>query len=166
MMGGNGVFTNFRVLWPQSAGFLTMERTESMHNLLTPPFADVSLGERFADAGMTVLIGLVVVFSVLILLTFIFYLFGKIVGRPKGPKPAPAPEKKTEPIVRQPAPAPVVPAPVVEEGIGEEVVAVIAAAVAAMSGPAATFTLRRVQRSREGRPAWGAAGLAEQTRPF
>lgn len=73
-----------------------------MHNLLTPLFADVSLSERFADAGMTVLIGLVVVFSVLILLTFIFYLFGKVVGRPKGPKPAPAPEKKTEPVVRQP----------------------------------------------------------------
>lgn len=80
-----------------------------MHNLLTPLFADVSLSERFADAGMTVLIGLVVVFSVLILLTFIFYLFGKVVGRPKGPKPAPAPEKKTEPVVRQPAPAPAVP---------------------------------------------------------
>ena len=69
-----------------------------MHNLLTPLFADVSLGERFADAGMTVLTGLVVVFSVLILLTFIFYLFGKVVGRPKGPKPAPAPEKKTESV--------------------------------------------------------------------
>lgn len=137
-----------------------------MHNLLTPFFADVSLGERFADAGMTVLTGLVVVFSVLILLTFIFYLFGKVVGRPKGPKPTPAPEKKMEPVVRQSAPAPAVPAPVVEEGISEEVVAVIAAAVAAMSGPAATFTLRRVQRSREGRPAWSAAGLAEQTRPF
>ena len=80
-----------------------------MHNLLTPLFADVSLGERFADAGMTVLIGLVVVFSVLILLTFIFYLFGKVVGRPKGPKPAPAPEKKPEPASPPRPPLPLSP---------------------------------------------------------
>lgn len=46
-----------------------------MHNLPFPLLAE-TVGERFAGAGMTVLIGLVVVFSVLILLTFIFFLFG------------------------------------------------------------------------------------------
>ena len=53
-----------------------------MHNLPFPLLAE-TVGERFAGAGMTVLIGLVVVFSVVILLTFIFLLFGKVVGRGK-----------------------------------------------------------------------------------
>ena len=43
-----------------------------MHNLPFPLLAE-TVGERFAGAGMTVLIGLVVVFSVLILLTFYFF---------------------------------------------------------------------------------------------
>jgi len=135
-----------------------------MHNLPFPLLAE-TVGERFAGAGMTVLIGLVVVFSVLILLTFIFFLFGKVVGRGKTPKKPSAPVKKAEPAV-QPAAVPrAVPAPVVD-GISEEVVAVIAAAVSAMAGPAASYTLRRVQRSRADRPVWAAAGLAENTRPF
>lgn len=101
-----------------------------MHNLPFPLLAE-TVGERFAGAGMTVLIGLVVVFSVLILLTFIFFLFGKVVGRGKTPKKPSAPVKKAEPAV-QPAAVPrTVPAPVVEDGISEEVVAVIAAAVSA-----------------------------------
>lgn len=130
------------------------------------PLLAETAGERFAGAGMTVLIGLVVVFSVLILLTFIFFLFGKVVGRGKTPKKPSAPVKKAEPAV-QPAAVPrAVPVPVVEDGISEEVVAVIAAAVSAMAGPAASYTLRRVQRSRADRPVWAAAGLAENTRPF
>ena len=132
-----------------------------MHNLPFPLLAE-TVGERFAGAGMTVLIGLVVVFSVLILLTFIFFLFGKVVGRGKTPKKPSAPVKKAEPAVVPRA----VPAPVVEDGISEEVVAVIAAAVSVMAGPAASYTLRRVQRSRADRPVWAAAGLAENTRPF
>ena len=136
-----------------------------MHNLPFPLLAE-TVGERFAGAGMTVLIGLVVVFSVLILLTFIFFLFGKVVGRGKTPKKPSAPVKKAEPAV-QPAAVPrAVPAPVVEDGISEEVVAVIAAAVSVMAGPAASYTLRRVQRSRADRPVWAAAGLAENTPPF
>ena len=136
-----------------------------MHNLLNPLQAE-TVGERFAGAGMTVLIGLVVVFAVLILLTFIFYLFGKVVGRPKSAKQPSAAAPKAEPAVQPPAAPRAVTPPVVEDGISEEVVAVIAAAVAAMSGPAASYTLRRVQRSRADRPVWAAAGLAENTRPF
>lgn len=75
-----------------------------MHNLPFPLLAE-TVGERFAGAGMTVLIGLVVVFSVLILLTFIFFLFGKVVGRGKTPKKPSAPVKKAEPAV-QPAAVP------------------------------------------------------------
>ncbi len=136
-----------------------------MHN--PPDFLLAETGNGwFADAGMTILIGLVVVFAVLILLTFIFYLFGKATGRSKGDKPSPAPAEKTQSDATPAAPSRAVPAPVVEEGIREEVVAVIAAAVASMSGPTGSYVIRRIQRSRAERPVWAAAGIAENTRPF
>ncbi len=70
------------------------------------PLLAETVGERFAGAGMTVLIGLVVVFSVLILLTFIFFLFGKVVGRGKTTKKPSAPVKKAEPAVQPAVPGP------------------------------------------------------------
>ena len=116
--------------------------------------------EMLGDAGMTVLIGIVVVFAVLLILTFVFWLFGKVAG--SGNKPAAA--KPAPKAVAAPAAAP---APVVEDGIPEEVVAVIAAAVAAMSDGNTRFAVRRISASRpSGRPVWAAAGLAENTRPF
>lgn len=117
-----------------------------------------------ADAGMTVLIGVVVVFGVLIVLTFIFWLFGVAArggsGKPAEPKPAPAPKpsKKTAPVA----------APVVEDGISDEVVAVIAAAIAAMSDGTTRYAVRRISaaRSQGMRPIWAAAGIADNTQPF
>lgn len=125
-----------------------------------------SVGEIMSGAGMTILTGLVVVFAVLILLTFIFYLFGKVAHRPSkasdgAGSPAPAPETATVSV-----PKAVPPAPMVEDGISDEVVAVIAAAVAAMSEGGRQYTLRSVSRVRGQRPVWAAAGLAENTRPF
>ena len=49
-------------------------------SMLTHTVMAVDVGQLMADAGMTILTGVVVVFSVLILLTFIFWLFGKIAG--------------------------------------------------------------------------------------
>lgn len=112
------------------------------------------------NAGMTVLIGLVVVFGVLIVLTFVFWLFGKVAGSSKGtPVAAPA-----APAVAAPA----APAPVVEDGVPEEVVAVIAAAVAAMSDGTTRYAVRRISaaRAQGARPVWAAAGIAENTQPF
>lgn len=136
-----------------------------MHN--PPDFLLAETGNGWlAGAGMTILIGLVVVFAVLILLTFIFYLFGKVVGGSKNDKGSPAPAEKMQAEVSPSAPPRAVPAPVVEDGIREEVVAVIAAAVAAMAGPTGSYTVRRIQRSHSERPVWAAAGIAENTRPF
>lgn len=56
----------------------------------------MTVGESMANAGQTILIGLVVVFSVLILLTLIFYLFGRIMDR-KGGK---APPRRSRPLNR------------------------------------------------------------------
>jgi N utilization substance protein A len=58
-------------------------------------------------------------------------------------------------------------APVVEDGIEEEIVAVIAAAVAAMSAQSGKkLVVRSVKRSVSQRDPWAAAGLADNTRPF
>ncbi len=110
---------------------------------------------------MTALIGVVVVFATLVVLTLIFILFGKVMHRPKKEAPAvPAPKPK-------PAAAPkIAPTPAVQDGIPEEVVAVIAAAVASMAPEGKRYAVRKVSRVREGRPVWAAAGLAESTRPF
>ena len=134
----------------------------------TQPTQPESVGKVMADAGMTVLTGLVVVFSVLVLLTFIFWLFGKVMSGASGRKAPAAPTVKEQPAPRAVKPAAPVPAapPSVEPGISEEVVAVIAAAVAAMSGDGKTYALRSVRVARGSRPVWAAAGLAENTRPF
>ena len=118
-----------------------------------------SVGEIMGGAGMTILTGLVVVFAVLILLTFIFYLFGKVAGR--GGKtssnaavsaPSPASTQAVPPAPKAAR------APVVEDGIS--------AAVAAMSEGGRQYSLCSVSRVRGQRPVWAAAGLAENTRPF
>lgn len=129
----------------------------------------VDVGKLLGDAGMTVLIGVTVVFSVLILLTVLFWLFGVVMSGSRGEKkkatpPAAAP---AQPKVAAPAPMPTVAkAPAVQSGIPEEVVAVIAAAVAAMSTDGKRYAVRSVSRARGERPVWASAGLAENTRPF
>ncbi len=56
-------------------------------------------------------------------------------------------------------------APVVEAGIDEETVAAITAAIVAYEQETGkTMRIRSIQRTQ--RPAWAAAGIAENTRPF
>lgn len=122
------------------------------------------------SAGATwsvVFTGIIVVFAILVVLVFLCSLLSMVVGS-KG-KAKKEPVKKSEPPKAAPAPAPApvsAPAPVVEEGIPGEVVAAISAAVACMMGPDKPFAVRSVKRARESRPAWNAAGIAENTRPF
>lgn len=119
-----------------------------------------SVGDILSGAGLTILIGLVVVFAALIVLVLIFWLFGKIVHR--GAKP-----EETPPAPVVPA-APVMPASATGDasGVSDEVVAVIAAAVAAMAPAGKRYAVRRVQPAGHGRSAWAAAGIAENTQPF
>ena len=57
--------------------------------------------------------------------------------------------------------------PVIENGIDEEIVAVISAAVAAMSsGSGKKIALKSVKYAKPSRPIWANAGIAENTRPF
>lgn len=114
-----------------------------------------------SNAGMTVLIGIVVVFAVLLILTIIFWLFGKIAG--SGAKTS-APAEKKPVVIQNSVPA----APVVEDGLPEEVVAVIAAAIAAMSDGTTRYAVRRIStaRTQGTRPVWAAAGILQNTQPF
>ena len=127
-----------------------------------------SVGQILGDAGMTVLIGMVVVFSVLLLLTVIFKLFGMTFEQFNKRKHAPKTEKSANP---QPAPKATLAAasgavPAVEDGISEEVVAAIMAAVSCMAQPGVSYRVRSIGRVKGERGAWAAAGVAEATRPF
>ncbi len=120
----------------------------------------LSAGEYPSDM-MTVVIGIVVVFSVLLLLTLIFWLFGKIAGN----KNTVAPQATTPSIATKTVPS----APVANcNDIPDEVVAVIAAAVSAMSTDGKQYAIRRIRpaATRATRSVWAAAGVAENTRPF
>ncbi len=128
-----------------------------MSSLLT---AAVDTSALLSEAGMTVLIGFCVVFAALLLLTVVFWAFGAV-ARGKEQESLPTPK-----IIPEPAKTPKA-TPIVEDGIPEEVVAVIAAAVAAMSDGGKQYTVRRIASARTGvRPAWAAAGIAENTQPF
>ena len=108
--------------------------------------------------------GMSLVFLVLILLTFIIALQGKLFDALNAKKQKAAAEAAVKsqpqpPQLQEPMEAP----PFVEEGISEEIVAVIAAAVASASG--GKYTLRAVKRA-GGRGSWGAAGVKSGTEPF
>lgn len=108
--------------------------------------------------------GISLVFLVLILLTFIITLQGKVFDALNARKQKAAAEAAVKsqpqpPQLQEPMEAP----PFVEEGISEEIVAVIAAAVASASG--GKYTLRAVKRA-GGRGSWGAAGVKSGTEPF
>lgn len=112
-----------------------------------------------------VLTGLTVVFVTLILLIAFVWLMGKIfeaIGKSRS-------EKVEEKAAHAKSAAPVhvsAPAPVVEDGISDEVVAVIAAAVASVSGGFAVKSIKKASPKTSRRGAWGAQGVSENTRVF
>lgn len=126
--------------------------------------------ENLKDAGVNVtLSGIIIVFSILILLVFIIAAFGLVMvaidNKKKASKaktaeaPKPAPQKK--------AVAPIA-APVKETKNDDGVVAAISAAVAMMyEGTEVTPAIRSVRPSATGaRSLWKQAGIFNNTRPF
>ncbi len=120
-----------------------------------------------------VITGLVVVFIGLILLIICVSIYGKIfdsINKSKDRKSKAEIEQK----LREAAKGSVVPEakvaynpPTVEDGISDEIVAVIAAAVAAMSEASGKkLVLKSVSRQKGARSSWAQAGIAENTRPF
>ena len=110
---------------------------------------------------IVLLTGLVIVFVMLIFLTYLIKGYSAIIKNIH-------PDEKTKNIPKA-APAvqkAFVPVPSVEAGIPEETVAVIAAAVYAMYG-ASAGKVKSIRRAvQPGRSSWKMAGLLENTRPF
>ena len=117
-------------------------------------------------AWSVVFTGIIVVFAILVVLVFLCSLLSIVIGGKGKKDKKEGTVQKSGPPKAAPAPVPAAPAPVVEEGIPGEVVAAISAAVACMLGSDKPFAVRSVKRARESRPAWNAAGIAENTRPF
>lgn len=141
-----------------------------MLRLLTAEVTEASgtvPAENINKMWSTVVTGLVVVFIILILLVFILWALGKVMNIKIKPK-------ESEKAAAAPAPAAVpVPAPAnapeeeYEEDDGE-IIAVIAAAVAAYGeAEGKQYKIASVRRKEKAvRSSWGAAGVAENTRPF
>ena len=106
--------------------------------------------------------GISLVFLVLVLLTFIISLQGKlfdaIQSKKRRPVSEPAPDRPVAALPQEPMEAP----PMADAGVSDEIVAVIAAAVAAASG--GKYVLRAVKRA--DRSGWAAAGVKSGTEPF
>lgn len=126
--------------------------------------------------GLIILLtGIVVVFSVLVLLIIIIKVYSTVVSNAQNSIEAKRVEKQAvkEAAVKEEAPAPVVETAAEKEDDGTipgEIIAAIAAAVEVIFGEGAvTVTSVRkakVQRTSKRRSAWKAAGMAENTRAF
>lgn len=133
---------------------------------IPPDKADLDAG----TVASVVITGIVVVFLALVILILCVSIYGKIFdtinkkSAEKSKAKAEA-EKKPEPVK---AAEPVVsPEPVIEDGIGDETVAVIMAAISAMESTGGKkLVLKSVKTAKPQRPAWSAAGIIENTRPF
>lgn len=127
-----------------------------MFNLLTAVLAaaEMSAQEILADAGMTILIGMVVVFAVLLLLTGIFKVFGLSMSA-AGKKPVAAAEKPAAvPAAPVAAAAPIVgntqtvqTTQEIQNGIPAETVAVVSAAVAAVAPAGCQYAVRSIRKA-------------------
>ena len=173
-MGENGIFL-FRLKCRTERTMRMNFFLNVMNQAATAPVveevadqAEQSIMEIFTEAGQVVLIGLVVVIGTLLVLTGIFYLFGFIMDSlAKGSAKAKNKKKAETPAVAPAPSAPAIAPPVVQEGISGEVVAAIAAAVAMMAPEGKRYALKSVSRKdANGRSAWAAAGIADNTRPF
>lgn len=119
-----------------------------------------------------VITGIVVVFIALILLILLVTIYGsifKVINNRKAKKAEDAKkaDEKAKTVETKPQQEAKVTIPVVEDGIEEETVAVIMAAISAMSSASGkNLVLRSVKTAKPQRSAWSAAGIIENTRPF
>ncbi len=110
--------------------------------------ATETAGEILSDAGLTIVIGLVVVFTVLLLLTGVFKGFGMIMSGTQKEETVPAAPKAAAPKVAAPAPVadlgPVMSSAQVRNGIEPEVTAAIAAAVATCMPAGQKYSIKKI----------------------
>ncbi|MCI8623000.1 MAG: sodium pump decarboxylase subunit gamma [Provencibacterium sp.] len=121
-----------------------------------------------AFALSVIFTGIVIVFLVLVVLILIMTLMGKLLGEKTNTSSGTPAGKPVPPAPKAAAPAPIVKKMEVEDGIGDEIVAVISAAIAALTGGSGKPAVIRRAKSEKagGRSAWSLAGLRENTQPF
>ncbi len=113
--------------------------------------AEETAGAILSDAALTIIIGLVVVFAVLLLLTGIFKLFGIVMGSIEKGEDVPAASAAS--VAAAPASAapvdlgPVMSSAQVRNGIKPEETAVIAAAVAASMPAGQKYSITKIDRA-------------------
>lgn len=120
-----------------------------------------------AYVATVVLTGLIVVFLGLVLLIIFVWLMGKIFDSIEAKKKRSsevAPPVAETPVISTPVSA--VAAPETEDGISDEIIAVISAAVAAMSDSYTVKSVKKVSLKSSRRTAWGAQGISESTKAF
>lgn len=113
-----------------------------------------------------VLTGISVVFLGLILLIFFVWLMGKIFDAIKSNSKKKAETKTAVPETKAAPASASAPAMEIEDGISDEIVAVIAAAVAAMSDSYTVKSVRKSTAKSSRRTAWGIQGVSESTKVF
>lgn len=133
---------------------------------ISPDQKDLGAG----TVASVVITGIVVVFIGLVLLILLVSIYGKIfdVINSRAARKAEEAKKAAEAAKAVAKPEPIkVAAPVVEDGIEEETVAVIMAAISAMSSAEGKkLVLKSVKTVKPQRPAWSTAGIIDNTRPF
>ncbi len=114
---------------------------------------NVSAGALAGEAAITILIGLVVVFSVLLLLTGVFKLFGIIMTYFEKKKPVDPPAVPSVPVAPVAPAAPIVgntetvsSTPDVDGGVPAETVAAISAAVAAVAPEGTQYAVMGIKK--------------------
>lgn len=133
---------------------------------ISPDQKDLGAG----TVASVVITGIVVVFIGLVLLILLVSIYGKIfdVINSRAARKAEEAKKAAEAAKAVAKPEPIkVAAPVVEDGIEEETVAVIMAAISAMSSAEGKkLVLKSVKTVKPQRPTWSTAGIIDNTRPF
>lgn len=125
----------------------------------------MSIDQKVQLSIIILLTGLVIVFAMLIFLTYVIKGYGAVV---RALQPNQKDQQNAIAPVTPSAPPAVIPAavPTVQTGISKETVAAISAAVYFLYGESAgkvTSVRRTIQTDRS---AWGMTGLLESTRPF
>lgn len=104
--------------------------------------------------AITVLLtGIIVVFSVLVLLTLIIKLYGTIITKLQNNNSRTKKDTSKLPTSS-------------DNEIDDEIVAVISAAVASMYSDGHVYKIKNIKQIFNDRPAWGMASIAENTKPF
>lgn len=123
------------------------------------------------ETASVVITGFAVVFAALILLVICISIFGRIFDSIANTKKNKVKLEKPAATIQTVTKAPVITGNAasteIQDGIDDEVIAVISAAIAAISSSTGSgYAIKSIKRSVNNVNRWAAAGLLDNTRPF